>query len=276
MFNLEPIVSPPPDSPSAKHQDHLLEMAYRRTRSGLISLLTAGRPLDEFEDAVRQHQLNSILDRVFDEDWQGWSSAVCREAVAETPGVVGVGISLATDEFLVPIGTSDTTWTPTVEEVYLTYGEGPAIDVIETGRSVMLESLNTDETRWPGWIRAADRRGVRGLWCHPLAVDDVVVAALSFYLADDQPPPIDGDSEHVRSLVELAERFVQADLDRVLGGDEGFGATDVVHVAAGMLAIQFGIGTDEAIARLRARAFATGKSLTDAAGAMVERRLPFM
>jgi len=241
-----------------------------------MSLLLAERPLDETEDVIQRQSLDAILDRAFDRQWQGWSSAVCGEAVAQTPGISGVGISLAANGLLVPVGASDTSWTPSVEEIYLTFGEGPAIDVVDTGRPVVLDKLDADETRWPGWIRAAERHGVRALWCHPLSVDNVPAAAMSFYLTDDQPPTIKADSEHVQSLVGLAERLVHADLDRVLNDDQGLGTSDIVHVAAGMLSIQLEVGTDEAISRLRARAFATGRSLTDTAIALVERRLPFV
>jgi AmiR/NasT family two-component response regulator len=49
----------------------------------------------------------------------------------------------------------------------------------------------------------------------------------------------------------------------------------VVHHAAGMVAEQLGISIGEALARLRAYAFANDRLLTDVAEAVVGRRLRF-
>jgi hypothetical protein len=49
----------------------------------------------------------------------------------------------------------------------------------------------------------------------------------------------------------------------------------VVHQAAGMVAVQLGIGVADALVRLRARAFATGTPLHKLAEDVVDRRLRF-
>lgn len=49
----------------------------------------------------------------------------------------------------------------------------------------------------------------------------------------------------------------------------------VVHQAAGMISVQLGVDVAEALLRLRAHAFATGRSMADLAAEVVERRVRF-
>jgi AmiR/NasT family two-component response regulator len=46
-----------------------------------------------------------------------------------------------------------------------------------------------------------------------------------------------------------------------------------VHQATGMVSVQLGVSMDEAFVRLRAHAFADGRTLRDVARAVVDRRL---
>ena len=49
----------------------------------------------------------------------------------------------------------------------------------------------------------------------------------------------------------------------------------VVHEAAGMIAVQLAVPVPEALLRLRARAFSTGRVISDVAADVVARRLRF-
>jgi AmiR/NasT family two-component response regulator len=48
-----------------------------------------------------------------------------------------------------------------------------------------------------------------------------------------------------------------------------------VHQATGMISVQLGVSLEEALARLRAHAFAASAALGDVAGDVVNRRLRF-
>jgi hypothetical protein len=48
-----------------------------------------------------------------------------------------------------------------------------------------------------------------------------------------------------------------------------------IHQATGMVQVQLGVSTEEALVRLRARAFALGRPLVEVATDVVERRLRF-
>jgi len=55
--------------------------------------------------------------------------------------------------------------------------------------------------------------------------------------------------------------------------EEGANFRFVVHQASGMVAVQLGVGVGEALARLRAYAFANDRLLTEVAEAVVARKL---
>lgn len=57
-------------------------------------------------------------------------------------------------------------------------------------------------------------------------------------------------------------------------GDGVFGRPEI-HQAVGMVLVQLGIGPEEALTRMRARAFAEQRMLVDVARDVVERRLVF-
>jgi AmiR/NasT family two-component response regulator len=59
----------------------------------------------------------------------------------------------------------------------------------------------------------------------------------------------------------------EADLTRLLRAE--------VHRAAGMVMAQAGVTIEDALVRLRAYAFSSGRSLTEVASDVVERRLRF-
>jgi hypothetical protein len=48
-----------------------------------------------------------------------------------------------------------------------------------------------------------------------------------------------------------------------------------IHVAAGMVMVQLGVGSMDAIARLRGRAALTGQPVIEVALAVIDRRLSF-
>jgi AmiR/NasT family two-component response regulator len=48
-----------------------------------------------------------------------------------------------------------------------------------------------------------------------------------------------------------------------------------IHQATGMISVQLGVGLEEAFSRLRARALAQGRTLSELAGEVIARRLRF-
>jgi hypothetical protein len=114
----------------------------------------------------------------------------------------------------------------------------------------------------------------------PVTVGDVRVGALNLYR--DRPGPLTDDQQADAMVVaRIAARAIvemQANAEPgVLGAELEIGTNFqfVVHQAAGMVAVQLGVGVAEATLRLRAHAFSTDRLVADVARDVVARRLRF-
>ena len=168
----------------------------------------------------------------------------------------------------------------TVSELQMELGEGPCLQAHVSGVPVFLPDLAAaDANRWPTFAAAALAAGVHAEFSLPLTVGAGGIGTLD--LCRDKPGML--SQEH------LADALVTADIarDAVLyhqyapGGaaleallDTG---TDriVVHQATGMIAAQLNDTTSNALARLRAAAFASGRPIHEIAQDVVERRMRF-
>ena len=98
----------------------------------------------------------------------------------------------------------------------------------------------------------------------------------------DRPGPLT-DDQHADAVVMgvvAARSIISMQADAAPGAlAPGLEATGnfrfVVHQAAGMIAVQLAVPVPEALLRLRARAFSTGRVISDVAADVVARRLRF-
>jgi hypothetical protein len=196
-------------------------------------------------------------------------------------GVTGAGISMvtATGHHGVVCATDDVS--AKIEDLQLTLGEGPCVDSVRDGTAVLIPDLTApgdlSTERWPAFIEGAGAAGVSAVFAFPLRIGAINIGVMDLYR--DQP----GDLE----IDELPAALMAADAaaDALLHLDvpaDGTGLPEFpsayhpqVHQATGMVQVQLGVSTKEAFVRLRARAFATGRSLVDLAGDVVARRIRF-
>jgi hypothetical protein len=168
-----------------------------------------------------------------------------------------------------------------VEELAFIVGEGPCWDAFESRRPVMVLNIDSsDETRWPAYCRAAFEGGVRAVFAFPLKVGLARLGVLGLYR--DKPGGLDdNDLELVHAFVELITTLLidgqeQAGVDEVpTGVGEALGSRFEVYQAQGMVMVQLGITLADAMARLRARAYATDRTLGEVARDVVSRSLTF-
>jgi hypothetical protein len=169
----------------------------------------------------------------------------------------------------------------TVSGLQMELGEGPCLQAHASGVPVLLPDLAAeDANRWPAFAAAALAVGVHAEFSLPLTVGPGGIGTLD--LCRDRPGML--SEEH------LADALVTADIarDAVLfqqytPGGTGLaelldtGGTDriVVHQATGMIAAQLNDTTSNALARLRAAAFASGRPMYGIAQDVVERRMRF-
>ena len=155
------------------------------------------------------------------------------------------------------------------------------MDAFHEDRPVLEPDLAAPATlRWVAFAAPAIAAGVCAVFGFPLRVGAVRLGALNLYR--DRPGPLT-DDQHADALVlaEVAAAWVLAVQAGAPPGElaielaAGASPPVVVHQAAGMIAVQLGVSVAQALVRLRAHAFATGRPLADAAGDVVARRVRF-
>jgi GAF domain len=197
-------------------------------------------------------------------------------------GVSGAGISLVTSagNHGVVCATDDVA--SRVEDLQLTLGEGPCVDAVRTGGPVLVSDVGSADIggagRWPGFVGEASAAGIAAVFAFPLRIGSIAIGAMDLYRdrAGDLTP------SRVRAGQTAADAAAHAVLELGLGrgpfaDDQGLRSSYLmqVHQATGMIQVQLDVRTDEALLMLRARAFASGRTLVEVATDVVARRLRF-
>lgn len=171
-----------------------------------------------------------------------------------------------------------------LDELQFTFGEGPCLDTVRSGRPVLVADLaEPTESRWPAFGDGALRLGVRGVFALPVSLTSIQIGALDLF----RTAPGALDDGVIRGGLLAAELAALPLLDMIAAGldaavdDETAAAWDEltalsrveVYQAAGMLIAQLGIGPTEALVRLRGYAFAHGRSASEVAWEILDRRL---
>lgn len=170
------------------------------------------------------------------------------------------------------------------DELQFTFGEGPCLDSVAGRTPVLVVDLaDPQEARWPAYGPALLAHQIRGVTAIPIVVAGEFVGALDLFRA--RPGPLLG--EDLAGGVAAAELGGIPVLD-LLDGDLKAAVADPksnawaelnalsraeVSQATGMVVAQLEIEPAEALVRLRAHAYATGRSATDVARDILDRRL---
>jgi hypothetical protein len=203
--------------------------------------------------------------------------AVC----AEVTGATGAGIMLMSGD--VPRGSVCTTdeVSALIEQLQYDLGEGPCVDAYHHDRPVAEADLaDPSVTRWLAFTGPAVEAGARAVFGFPLQVGAVRLGALNLYR--DRPGPLT-DEQHADALLMAgiaAQTVLMLQVDAPPDTVSVELATNadfryVVHQASGMVAAQLDVTIGQALVRLRAYAFGNGRTITDVARDVVERRLRF-
>ncbi|HZO66284.1 MAG TPA: GAF and ANTAR domain-containing protein [Kribbellaceae bacterium] len=205
---------------------------------------------------------------------------LCASCAALT-GMSGAGIMLMADDLAQGSLCSTGPTSALIEQVQYTLGEGPCVDAHRQGRPVVEPDLaGTGAGRWAAFVEPVVAAGVGAVFGFPLRVGAVRLGALNLYR--DSPGDL-SDDQHADALVlaDVAAEVIlllQARAPAGMLADELARSADlhvVVHQAAGMVAVQLGIGVTDALVRLRAHAFAYDRPLREVADDVVARRLRF-
>jgi anti-anti-sigma factor len=169
-----------------------------------------------------------------------------------------------------------------VEALQNRFVEGPCVEAMSSRHRYLEPDLSSAraQRRWPRFSPAAVEHGMLGAFAFPLILGGQPLGALDVYSQrrGDLTPDQVEDSMMLADLAALAiEHFdAAASIDGVDLAAEPSAAwvhSAVVHNATGMVSAQLAIHVDEALLRLRAMAFVTGRPLADIARDVVDRQL---
>ena len=172
----------------------------------------------------------------------------------------------------------------TYDELQFTMGEGPCLDAVHLRSTIFVEDMaDPEEQRWPAYRPAILAHRIHSVHATPVVVAGEYVGALDLFRS--KPGRWPGDTT-VGALVaaELAKApFLDLLTDEVATAisdpasdtwtELGVFARAEVSQATGMLVAQLDVTPAVALVRLRAHAYATGRSATDVARDIIDRRL---
>lgn len=170
------------------------------------------------------------------------------------------------------------------DELQFTLGEGPCLESVSRRAPVLVTDLaDRQGERWPVYGPAMIDLQIRGVYAMPVVVAGKYVGAMDFFRAvpgQFAGPQLSGAIVAAELAAIPVLDLLDADL-QAAAAEPGTNAwaelnalsRSEVSQATGMLVAQLQIGPAEALLRLRARAYATGRAATDVARDILERRL---
>ncbi len=200
-------------------------------------------------------------------------------AAARALDACGVGLTLMTADGMRALGTATDPVTERLEELQLTLGEGPCIEAFARRRPVLVpELVDGAGGRWPGYAPGIYALGVRAVFAFPLQVGAARLGVLDVFRA--RPGSLSADD------LALALVFAEIAVADLLDGqqpdpyggerlDDMFSGRAQLFQAQGMVMVQLGVSLADALARIRAYAYAENRSLGEVAVDIVARRLRF-
>ncbi|WP_347757407.1 GAF and ANTAR domain-containing protein [Agrococcus sp. ProA11] len=167
-----------------------------------------------------------------------------------------------------------------LEQLQFELGEGPHWSAVRSGEPVLVPSLHESGSSWPVFAAAARTLDVEALFAFPLTLGAATVGVVDLHRTS-AGPLTGSEVATARSLASIASAIALGIAARSASAREELAIAPspelrrVVHQATGMVLVQLDITATEALARLRAHAFASGTPLESVASDVVARRLRF-
>jgi hypothetical protein len=168
-----------------------------------------------------------------------------------------------------------------IEALELMVGEGPCLDAFRTRVACFDADLGDERVvNWTAFRQAALAVGVHAAFGFPLVVADDCIGVLNCH-RDVAGALSDAQVADAQVVAEMSGRAIVswqagAPRGRLAWQLEGSGNYSVaVHQAAGRASVQARVPVDDAMAMLRAHAFANDHTLVDVANEVLSGRLRF-
>ena len=156
------------------------------------------------------------------------------------------------------------------EELQFDAGEGPTQDAYSASQPVLVPDLESVVARWPGFAPTALASGMSAAFSLPLSVGAARLGALTLYWRRHTGPR-HSDLRTALVFADLATEllidscFSDAGADVEPALDSALDTQGHIYQAQGTVMVDLGVRLPEALARMRAHAFASGQSLADLA-----------
>ncbi len=168
-----------------------------------------------------------------------------------------------------------------LDELQIDFGVGPGWDALATKAPSIDFDLHDETTsRWPLLHEAIGRTGIQSVYAFPLTIGTLNVGAVDLYAATPAAltPALISQALVLADVV--ATQVVRQAVDRLPITDDdnweqAFFSRREVHQATGMVIAQMQVGAENALALLRAHAFASGRTVRQIAADLVGRRIDF-
>jgi hypothetical protein len=163
-----------------------------------------------------------------------------------------------------------------LEDLQEVLGEGPVLDAYSTGAPVHVTLDDAALRRWPRFSPAAvERVGHASLSALPMRPGAQLLGVLSLYRS--HPGPLQLDPAMAQFLSDaLGAALLRDPLNAEDTEHSGAWANrSRIHQATGMVVAQLGVPVEDALAIMRAHAFAVETTMDDLTASIIERRLDF-
>jgi GAF domain/ANTAR domain len=192
-------------------------------------------------------------------------------------GVDGCGVSIRYTHALNVVVHATNSVAAAIEDLQLTLGEGPCVDVARRGAPVLVPDLKDLSSRtvdgWPVFRAEASGLGVNAVFAFPIRVGPVALGVIDLYRATPGPLSDKQLSSTLSTVDAIGRHLVEPELGGA--GEQEGSLSLVVHQAAGIVMVQLDSSIEEALVRLRASAYADGRPVADLAADVVRRDLRF-
>jgi hypothetical protein len=162
-----------------------------------------------------------------------------------------------------------------LEDLQDVLGQGPGPDAYRTGRTASTLLGSPDDRRWPVFRQSAQAAvGSAAVYAFPIQPEGAPLGVLTLYQLE--PRPLRYALAELGFLADaLGVALLRDPGSRAEAGLSPWSSRARVHQATGMVVAQLGIAPDDALAVLRAHAYADATPLDGIAARVTSRQLDF-
>ncbi|WP_028643219.1 GAF and ANTAR domain-containing protein [Nocardioides sp. URHA0020] len=161
-----------------------------------------------------------------------------------------------------------------LEDVQDTLREGPSLDALRTARPVASTSWDEQLTRWPVLMTSAPPPVASTLiYALPMLPDRTLVGVVSLHVRQNRP--LTRSVDDLAFLADVIGAALVGGIPEEDGDHTVWSERDKVSQATGMIVAQLGLAPADALAVLRAHAFAHEATMGEVSRAVLARELTF-